>query len=719
MVDNVTVGSVCAQSPSFMPDLDGGKNKTQLIVDDIVAYLKNPSVYSLEKEGPLNHFVNYCSEVELGFYSDGAYSILVSRSKQQPEGMILTVSDADAINIVHISVSPALIKFLDDIFTCLHTYPDDESFTKEQIKANSKYDVINYNCKIFFNEKPENEIVCRHLSLQYCIDSMNEHTGKVPLKAYYSSPEDIQKHIPFELEQQFDNLQKNPPPGTCVVACDKFGEALSVFFHRMEKEKLTHMAAIVQSQTHAMAVRLRIKKTPAGETEYVVSFYDPNATNTAVRYKANNCDSFGSLRSFMNIKQAQKKWVMTEICSDCVGITPYLPREQAHLLSGINNELQPPLSSLALHLLIQMGMHENIVLFFDKFKNSQEMTASKVLAAKSITGTYGLYVLWYQNSIDVFNEFIINLKELTRKYNFSHSDLENILLAKDYLGVSWIPKALRNNQNKIVKEWLLAIDDFEKEFGVNKNEILRSVGKEIDSIYDLNSAIRTNNYNVVNILLANIKAKMFKNEINKEDILKLMAAREWTGESDKWTKASGLYSAIVKGHTEIVAAWMETAEVIASHYENDKDVVRELLSLSRNNAACSLHIASFKKMSKEVIDVYLNAAIRLALQHGFSFDEIVEQFTRDFDGKSFSHVVNNGDDIHMGLWLKIFKIVVGENENYLKDVMMQLEEKNNEGKSVISLANGNPVLKELFWKAVDEFNFPQEELNRLKQYRSL
>lgn len=43
--------------------------------------------------------------------------------------------------------------------------------------------------------------------------------------------------------------------------------------------------------------------------------------------------------------------------------------------------------------------------------------------------------------------------------------------------------------------------------------------------------------------------------------------------------------------------------------------------------------------------------------------------------------------IYMGLWLKIFKIVVGENENYLKDVMMQLEAKNNEGKYVISKAN--------------------------------
>lgn len=653
MVDNVTVSRVCIQSPSFVPDLDGEKNKSQLFVDDIVAYLKSPSVYSLEKEGPLNHFVNHCSEVELGFYSDGAYSILVSRSKQQPEGMILTVSDADAINIVHISVSPVLIKFLDDIFTCLHTYPDDESFTKEQIKANSKYDIVDYNCLLHFTGKPKSLIECRHFALQYCIDSMNEHTGKVPLKAYYSSPEDIQKHIPFELEQQFNNLQKNPPPGTCVVASDKFGEALSVFFHRMEKEKLTHMTAIVQSQTHAMAVRLRIKKTPAGETEYVVSFYDPNATNTAVRYKANNCDSFGSLQSFINIQQAKQKWVITDICSECVGITPYLPREQAHLLSGIENELQPPLSPPALFLLMRMGIYKNIVLFFDKLKNSQEMTASKaldILAAKSPEGIYGLCVLLYHNTIDKFNDYITNLKELTRKCNFSQEDLETLLLAKDNLGVSWIPRALKNNQNKIVKAWLLAIDDFEKEFGVNKNEILLRIGKEIDSIDDLNSAIRTNDYNVVNILLANIKAKMFKNELNKEDILKLMAAREKVaGASDKWTKASGLYSAIVKGHTKIVAAWMETAEVIASHYENDKDVVRELLSLSRNNAVCSLYVASYKTMSKQVIDVYLNAAIRLALQHGFTFDEILEQFTRDFDGKSFSLAVEKADDIYGSL----------------------------------------------------------------------
>ncbi|CAI6199950.1 hypothetical protein DJICPGNB_18760 [Escherichia coli] len=44
-----------------------------------------------------------------------------------------------------------------------HTNADDESFTKEQIKANSKYDMVDYNCKVYFYEKPEDLVVCRHI----------------------------------------------------------------------------------------------------------------------------------------------------------------------------------------------------------------------------------------------------------------------------------------------------------------------------------------------------------------------------------------------------------------------------------------------------------------------------------------------------------------------------------------------------------------------------
>ncbi|MFP1528825.1 ShET2/EspL2 family type III secretion system effector toxin [Escherichia coli] len=104
---------------------------------------------------------------------------------------------------------------------------------------------------------------------------------------------------------------------------------------------------------------------------------------------------FGSLQTFINIELANIKWVKTEICSECVGIIPYLPREQAHLLSGIENELQPPLSPSALYLLMQMGTYENIVLFFDKLQNSQEMTVSKILEILAAKGPGGTYRVMY------------------------------------------------------------------------------------------------------------------------------------------------------------------------------------------------------------------------------------------------------------------------------------------------------------------------------------
>ncbi|EKR5514761.1 toxin, partial [Escherichia coli] len=75
-----------------------------------------------------------------------------------------------------------------------------------------------------------------------------------------------------------------------------------------------------------------------------------------------------------------------------------------------------------------------------------------------------------------------NLKELARKFNFSREDLETLLLAKDNRGVSAISVALSKNKKESVKALFLAIDDFEKEFGVNKNEILLYIGKKYSQL---------------------------------------------------------------------------------------------------------------------------------------------------------------------------------------------------------------------------------------------
>ncbi len=46
------------------------------------------------------------------------------------------------------------------------------------------------------------------------------------------------------------------------------------------------------------------------------------------------------------------------------------------------------------------------------------------------------------DNLNKINEYITNLKELARKFNFSREDLETLLLAKDNRGVSAISVAL-------------------------------------------------------------------------------------------------------------------------------------------------------------------------------------------------------------------------------------------------------------------------------------
>ncbi|MGJ7721384.1 ShET2/EspL2 family type III secretion system effector toxin [Escherichia coli] len=71
-------------------------------------------------------------------------------------------------------------------------------------------------------------------------------------------------------------------PVRALLPVIRLGRHYQSFFTEWKKEKLTHMAAISFDLKLTLSpCRLRIKKTPAGETEYVVSFYDPNATNTA------------------------------------------------------------------------------------------------------------------------------------------------------------------------------------------------------------------------------------------------------------------------------------------------------------------------------------------------------------------------------------------------------------------------------------------------------
>ena len=77
------------------------------------------------------------------------------------------MGDIEGKYATQIPVPPALTTSLKDIFIRPHTNAKYECFTKEQIKANIKSNVINYNCKLHFNEKPENELPVISLGRHY------------------------------------------------------------------------------------------------------------------------------------------------------------------------------------------------------------------------------------------------------------------------------------------------------------------------------------------------------------------------------------------------------------------------------------------------------------------------------------------------------------------------------------------------------------------------
>ncbi|MBL1592317.1 ShET2/EspL2 family type III secretion system effector toxin, partial [Klebsiella pneumoniae] len=76
----------------------------------------------------------------------------------------------------------------------------------------------NLNGSAFFSQSPSDAIFCRHLSLQYALDSLRNGKGKVNLIKHYSSVESIQQHVPLVRDAEFRSLLRHPPAGSRVIA---------------------------------------------------------------------------------------------------------------------------------------------------------------------------------------------------------------------------------------------------------------------------------------------------------------------------------------------------------------------------------------------------------------------------------------------------------------------------------------------------------------------
>lgn len=88
---------------------------------------------------------------------------------------------------------------------------------------------------------------------------------------------------------------------------------------------VSHMSAILYIDNHTLSVRLRIKQSVYGQLNYVVSVYDPNDTNVAVRDTHRTARGFLSLDKFISSGPDAQTRADRYVRNCAIAILPLLP----------------------------------------------------------------------------------------------------------------------------------------------------------------------------------------------------------------------------------------------------------------------------------------------------------------------------------------------------------------------------------------------------------
>lgn len=91
----------------------------------------------------------------------------------------------------------------------------------------------------------------------------------------------------------------------------------------MMANNVSHMSAILYIDNHTLSVRLRIKQSVYGQLNYVVSVYDPNDTNVAVRDTHRTARGFLSLDKFISSGPDAQTWLIDMFATVQLLFCPY------------------------------------------------------------------------------------------------------------------------------------------------------------------------------------------------------------------------------------------------------------------------------------------------------------------------------------------------------------------------------------------------------------
>lgn len=163
-------------------------------------------------------FTANCRKISQNCYSTALFTINLATSPIHAENILITLHYKKDIISLLLETTPIKANHLRSILD----YIEQEQLTAEDrnhcMKLSKKihrektiHPTVNLNGSACFLQSPSDAIFCRHLSLQYALDSLRNGKGKVNLIKHYSSVESIQQHVPLVRDAEFRALLRHPP----------------------------------------------------------------------------------------------------------------------------------------------------------------------------------------------------------------------------------------------------------------------------------------------------------------------------------------------------------------------------------------------------------------------------------------------------------------------------------------------------------------------------
>lgn len=200
----------------------------------------------------------------------------------------------------------------------------------------------------------------------------------------------------------------------------------------MMANNVSHMSAILYIDNHTLSVRLRIKQSVYGQLNYVVSVYDPNDTNVAVRGTHRTARGFLSLDKFISSGPDAQTWADRYVRNCAIAILPLLPEGvPGAIFTGIATRMPfAPIHPSAMLLIMATGQTQQLITLFRQLHILPEKEIIEIITAQNSVGTPALFLAMMNGHTDNVKIFMQEIQSLVDNHIINEDNLVKLLQTK-------------------------------------------------------------------------------------------------------------------------------------------------------------------------------------------------------------------------------------------------------------------------------------------------